>query len=69
MKEQFVYWLVEVIPVDVIGGLVVVDNIAVFGAAAGEGAGRDDQGAGIVEDAFLATQGMFDQLLRGQLVV
>ena len=69
VEEQFVYWLVEVIPVDVVGGLVVMDDIAVFWAAAGEGACRDDQGAGVIEDAFLAAEGVLDQLLGRQLVV
>jgi hypothetical protein len=55
--------------VDVVCGLIVVDNIAVFWAAAGKCAGGDDQGAGVVEDAFLAAKGVFDQLLWGQLVV
>jgi len=69
VKEQFVYWLVEVIPVDVVCRLVVVYDIAVFWAAACEGAGGDDQGAGVVEDAFLAAKGVFDQLLWRQLVM
>jgi hypothetical protein len=69
MKEHFVYWLVEVIPVDVVCGLIVVDNITVFWTAAGKCAGSDDQGAGVVEDTFLAAKGVFDQLLWGQLVV
>ena len=69
IEEHFFHWLVEVIPVDVVGGLIVVDDIAVFWAAAGEGAGWDDQGAGVVEDTFLAAKGVFDQLLGWQLVV
>ncbi len=69
VEEQFVYWLVEVIPMDMVSGLVVVDDIAVFWAAAGEGTCGDDQGAGVVENAFLAAKGMFDQLLGWQLVV
>ncbi len=69
MKIGRVDGLVEVVPMDGVGGDFVFDDIPVFGAAAGEGACADDECAGIVQHSFLATKAMPGEVFRRELKV
>ena len=56
--------LVKVVPVDRVCRDLIFDDIPVFRASTGEGAGLDHEGAGVVEDTFLTAEGMADEFMR-----
>jgi hypothetical protein len=50
------------------GGDAVLYDIPVFGAAAGELASPDDEGASIIEDAFFPAEGVLYQFFGAELI-
>ena len=61
--------MIEIVPIHLGNGDLVFDQVTVFGAAAREGAGADDEGAGVAECTFFPAQAIADEFFRRKLVV